>query len=64
MSACIWFPQYMKNLEIEADKANQHLEQTLLPKVSIEELETEAPSTENTEEKESEKEDDEEKKDK
>lgn len=32
VSACFWFPQYMKNLEFEADKADQHLQDTLLPK--------------------------------
>lgn len=32
VSACIWFPQYMKNLEIEAIKANEHFEEKLLPK--------------------------------
>lgn len=35
VSACIWFPQYMKNLEVEADKANKHVEDTLLPKKPI-----------------------------
>lgn len=35
VSACIWFPQYMKNLELEADKANKHLEDKLLPKKAI-----------------------------
>lgn len=35
VSACIWFPQYMKNLEFEADKANEHLEEKLLPKDMI-----------------------------
>lgn len=38
----------MKNLEIEADKANAHLEKTLLPKESIEGAESE--STEGKEE--------------
>lgn len=37
MSACFFFPQYMKNLELEAEKANQHVEKTLLPKETIEE---------------------------
>lgn len=42
VSACIWFPQYMKNLQVEADKANAHLEKTLLPKDSITDDENEA----------------------
>jgi hypothetical protein len=37
VSACVWFPQYMKNLELEADKANRHVEATLMPKGTIEE---------------------------
>lgn len=35
VSACIWFPQYMKNLQYEADKANEHIEEKLLPKEMI-----------------------------
>ena len=38
----------MKNLEVEADKANNHLEQTLLPKELIEEDEL-GPSKESDE---------------
>jgi hypothetical protein len=37
VSACFYFPQYMKNLELEAEKANQHVEKTLMPKGTIEE---------------------------
>lgn len=32
VSACIWFPQYMKKLEVESLKANEHFEEKLLPK--------------------------------
>ncbi|CRK95107.1 CLUMA_CG008585, isoform A [Clunio marinus] len=45
VSACFWFPQYMKNLEVEAEKAQAHLENKLLPK--------DAPTSQESEIKES-----------
>jgi hypothetical protein len=36
----------MKNLELEAEKANQHLEQTLMPKETVESLEVEEKASE------------------
>lgn len=52
VSACIWFPQYMKNLEFEADKANEHLEEKLLPKDMIDRSEELTEEGEQTSEKE------------